>query len=262
MLIGSARVPRARSGRWGTVHVDSSHLAPAVRGGRVDLRAAVLDGGRSRRCGTARRRAPSRRRIARAELAEAETQIANAYQNQLELPVLFYVLTILAIITRHADFLFVVLAWVFVVLRLLHVYIHLTSNRLARRFAVFAAGAVVLAVMWAIFIVRLLVGLMTPAARLSAAIEVVADIEARRRPAADALKDWGLAHRFAGSGDRAAIAGLVYDALRRRASSAFLMGDETPARRAARHAAAASASLTVDADRARSPTARALRRRR
>jgi 16S rRNA (cytosine967-C5)-methyltransferase len=69
---------------------------------------------------------------------------------------------------------------------------------------------------------------MTPAARLTAAIEVLADIEARRRPAADALKDWGLAHRFAGSGDRAAIAGLVYDALRRKASAAFLMGSEAP----------------------------------
>ena len=69
---------------------------------------------------------------------------------------------------------------------------------------------------------------MTPAARLSAAIEVFADIEARRRPAADALKDWGLAHRFAGSGDRAAIAGLVYDALRRKASSASLIGEATP----------------------------------
>src|SRR5205809_4858002 len=69
---------------------------------------------------------------------------------------------------------------------------------------------------------------MTPAARLSAAIEVFAEIEARRRPAADALKDWGLAHRFAGSGDRAAIAGLVYDALRRRASSAYVMGEATP----------------------------------
>jgi 16S rRNA (cytosine967-C5)-methyltransferase len=69
---------------------------------------------------------------------------------------------------------------------------------------------------------------MTPSARLSAAIEVLNDIDARRRPAADALKDWGLAHRFAGSGDRAAIAGLVYDALRRRASSAFVMGEETP----------------------------------
>ena len=69
---------------------------------------------------------------------------------------------------------------------------------------------------------------MTPAARLSAAIEVFADIEARRRPAAQALKDWGLSHRFAGSGDRAAIAGLVYDALRRKASSAWIMGADTP----------------------------------
>jgi 16S rRNA (cytosine967-C5)-methyltransferase len=65
---------------------------------------------------------------------------------------------------------------------------------------------------------------MTPAARLSAAIEIFASIEGERRPAADALKSWGQAHRFAGSGDRAAIAGLVYDALRRRASSAFIMG--------------------------------------
>jgi 16S rRNA (cytosine967-C5)-methyltransferase len=69
---------------------------------------------------------------------------------------------------------------------------------------------------------------MTPSARLAAAIEVLAEIEARRRPATDALKEWGLAHRFAGSGDRAAISGLVYDALRRRASSAFVMGEETP----------------------------------
>lgn len=69
---------------------------------------------------------------------------------------------------------------------------------------------------------------MTPAARLSAAIDVLADIEARRRPAPDALKDWGQVHRFAGSSDRAAIAGLVYDALRRKASAAFVMGEATP----------------------------------
>jgi 16S rRNA (cytosine967-C5)-methyltransferase len=66
---------------------------------------------------------------------------------------------------------------------------------------------------------------MTPSARLSASIDILADIEARHRPAADALKDWGLSHRFAGSGDRAAIAGLAYDALRRKASTAFLMQD-------------------------------------
>jgi 16S rRNA (cytosine967-C5)-methyltransferase len=69
---------------------------------------------------------------------------------------------------------------------------------------------------------------MTPAARLSAAIEVIAEIEARRRPAADVLKDWGLTHRFAGSSDRAAIAGLVYDALRRKSSCAWLMGETGP----------------------------------
>jgi 16S rRNA (cytosine967-C5)-methyltransferase len=69
---------------------------------------------------------------------------------------------------------------------------------------------------------------MTPAARVAAAIEVIAAIEKERRPAADALKSWGLTHRFAGSGDRAAIAGLVYDALRRRASSAFVMGADAP----------------------------------
>jgi len=69
---------------------------------------------------------------------------------------------------------------------------------------------------------------VTPGARLAAAIEVLSDIGARRRPAADTLKDWGLSHRFAGSGDRAGIAGLVYDALRRRASSGYLMGEDTP----------------------------------
>jgi len=67
---------------------------------------------------------------------------------------------------------------------------------------------------------------MTPAARASAAIEVLGDIAERKRPAADALKDWGLGHRFAGSGDRAAIGNLVFDALRRRASASYAMGDD------------------------------------
>src|SRR6202030_843855 len=69
---------------------------------------------------------------------------------------------------------------------------------------------------------------MTPGDRIAAAIEVVEEIEARRRPAADALKDWGLSHRFAGSGDRAPLARLVFDALRRRASSAYVMEEQSP----------------------------------
>jgi 16S rRNA (cytosine967-C5)-methyltransferase len=69
---------------------------------------------------------------------------------------------------------------------------------------------------------------MTPAARLSAAVEVIHTIDADRIPAAQALKQWGTAHRYAGSGDRAAISGLVWDVLRRRSSSAWLMDNDTP----------------------------------
>jgi 16S rRNA (cytosine967-C5)-methyltransferase len=69
---------------------------------------------------------------------------------------------------------------------------------------------------------------MTPAARLSAAIELIETIDAERVPAAKALKEWGTAHRYAGSGDRAAISGLIWDVLRRRSSSAFLMDADTP----------------------------------
>jgi 16S rRNA (cytosine967-C5)-methyltransferase len=64
--------------------------------------------------------------------------------------------------------------------------------------------------------------------RLSAAIAVLTDIETRKRPVSEALKAWGLANRFAGAGDRAAIGNLVYDALRRRASHAALMDEDTP----------------------------------
>jgi 16S rRNA (cytosine967-C5)-methyltransferase len=69
---------------------------------------------------------------------------------------------------------------------------------------------------------------MTPAARLSAAIELIDTIDVQRVPAAKALKEWGTAHRFAGSGDRAAISGLIWDVLRRRASSAWIMDTDTP----------------------------------
>src|SRR4029079_448557 len=64
--------------------------------------------------------------------------------------------------------------------------------------------------------------------RASAAIEILADIEARKRPASEALKDWGVSHRFAGSGDRAAIGNLVFDCLRTCASAVRAMGEASP----------------------------------
>lgn len=64
--------------------------------------------------------------------------------------------------------------------------------------------------------------------RVQAAIEVIDDMDAHKRPAGEALKDWGLSHRFAGAGDRAAIGNIVYDVLRRRLSFSWRMdSDET-----------------------------------
>ncbi len=82
--------------------------------------------------------------------------------------------------------------------------------------------------------------------RLAAAIEVLGDMERRRRPAADALKDWGLSHRFAGSGDRSVIGNIVYDALRRKRSAGWLLGDDSP-RGQAFGALLLEAGLTADA---------------
>jgi hypothetical protein len=83
-------------------------------------------------------------------------QISNCFDNQFQLPMLFYVLTILALFLRKADLLFVVMAWVFVVLRIVHAAIQVTSNHVGRRFQAFAAGAVVLLLMWVVFAVRIL----------------------------------------------------------------------------------------------------------
>lgn len=82
-------------------------------------------------------------------------QFGYAYQNQLELPILFYVLTILVLITRQADLLFVLLSWIFVVLRIAQVYIHTTTNRVLRRGMAFGAGAIVLMAMWLVFALRI-----------------------------------------------------------------------------------------------------------
>ncbi|MEE1656375.1 MAPEG family protein [Microvirga sp. CF3062] len=84
-------------------------------------------------------------------------QLQNAYHNQFELPVMFYVLVALALITRKADLLFVVMSWMFVVSRLVHAAIHVTSNKVSRRFMAFTVGVLILAVMWIIFAVRIFV---------------------------------------------------------------------------------------------------------
>jgi hypothetical protein len=85
------------------------------------------------------------------------TQIANTFHNQFETPVLFYALVALAIVTRQADLLFVVLSWVFVAARLAHAWVYTTSNNVLTRFRIFLAGTGILMLMWAIFAVRILI---------------------------------------------------------------------------------------------------------
>jgi hypothetical protein len=83
-------------------------------------------------------------------------QVAYSYGNQFELPVLFYVLTILEYVTHLAGIVFVVLAWIFVLFRYLHAYVHVTSNVVRLRGAMFGISALVLAIMWTIYIVEVL----------------------------------------------------------------------------------------------------------
>jgi hypothetical protein len=85
--------------------------------------------------------------------------VANAYANALELPVLFYVLVILAWATRKADLLFVIMSWLFVLSRIAQAYVHVTNNRVSRRGLMFAIGALVLTIMWIIYMVRILLAL-------------------------------------------------------------------------------------------------------
>jgi hypothetical protein len=84
------------------------------------------------------------------------TQIANAFHNQLELPTLFYVVVLLALITETLDVVLLVLSWMFVLARLVHAYIHVTSNRLDRRTGIFSISVTALFLMWVIVIARFL----------------------------------------------------------------------------------------------------------
>jgi len=94
--------------------------------------------------------------LKRAEWPELASKISHAFSNQFEIPVLFYFLVALAIITHKADLLFVVMEWLFVLTRLIHVAIHTGPNDIRWRGAAFAAGVLILMLMWLVFAIRIL----------------------------------------------------------------------------------------------------------
>lgn len=84
------------------------------------------------------------------------TQLGNCYNNQFELPLLFYILIALALPLRHADLFIVLMSWVFVVTRFVHAGVFVTSNDLRQRSLAWFAGALVLFAMWIYFALKIL----------------------------------------------------------------------------------------------------------
>lgn len=74
--------------------------------------------------------------------------VSNSFHNQLEVPMLFYVVVLFAMFTNAVDVAMVALAWAYVILRLIHAAIHTTYNKILHRFGVFALSNIVLIAMW------------------------------------------------------------------------------------------------------------------
>lgn len=88
---------------------------------------------------------------------EGPKKVANSLLNQFQLPVLFYLLCVLLLITNFVDIIHLVLAWGFVLSRLVHAYIHVGSNDVMKRFSAFLVGVIALSIMWTYFTVSFVV---------------------------------------------------------------------------------------------------------
>ncbi len=85
-------------------------------------------------------------------------QFGNSFSNQFELPTLFFALIAFILITRVGDTLLLVLAWIFVLSRIGHAFIHATSNDVMWRTRIYSLGAVALFIMWLVFAIKILTG--------------------------------------------------------------------------------------------------------
>ena len=99
---------------------------------------------------------PDAFRLGESAEVPADVTVANRHlMNLLEVPVLFYVVALGYYVTRRADGPAVFLAWAFVLLRLVHSFIHLTSNRILPRLIAFTSSSVALLALWLWFLWRL-----------------------------------------------------------------------------------------------------------
>lgn len=111
----------------------------------------VLVAFRRVRAGTEGRVKVSAFRLGEAPDVPPDVSLPNRnYMNLLELPLLFYVVCMLAFATGKANAAHVALAWTYVGTRIVHSLVHLTYNHVMHRFAAFVASNVVLLVLWAL----------------------------------------------------------------------------------------------------------------
>ena len=82
-------------------------------------------------------------------------RVSRSFHNQLEVPLLFYVLVAMVLITGVSMPLMVTLSWVYVGLRYVHALVHLSYNNVLHRFGVFVISCLLLLAMWVMFILEL-----------------------------------------------------------------------------------------------------------
>ena len=86
--------------------------------------------------------------MGRVEWPDDAAKRAANYRNQFEAPVLFYAVVAFALITKGADTLMIVLAWLFVLTRIVHATIHIGPNKVRWRSPAFALGFAIVVIMW------------------------------------------------------------------------------------------------------------------
>lgn len=90
------------------------------------------------------------------DLPDVLIQTANNFSNLFEVPVLFYVACITAVVTQHQSLAMQVLAWLFVISRLAHTYIHLTKNKIIPRLIAFISGVLLVSIMWILLLLQMM----------------------------------------------------------------------------------------------------------
>ncbi|MBG1232165.1 MAPEG family protein [Aestuariivirga litoralis] len=82
-------------------------------------------------------------------------KLGNNFDNQFDMPMMWYALSGLVVATARLDTALVVLAWAFLVARVIHALIHTGSNNIPRRMFAYLGGFAALLAMWVWFAVRL-----------------------------------------------------------------------------------------------------------